>query len=87
VQQSALGIVGPDELAQIADQIEDQMYEALKQPLDARDEAMGAIGRLAEQFEQRAAILLRPVTGQQNGRKAPSGHGEADASKDVPPGQ
>jgi hypothetical protein len=67
---SAVAIVGPDALADIADQL---LAQALVADFDHGTEGLAAqleVGRLAEQFENEARKLLRPTSRQKNGRSS-----------------
>jgi hypothetical protein len=72
VRASAVAIVGPDALAEIAKQIQGQAMVADYFNIVGGTEGAAAqkeIGRLAEEFENEARRLLRPTSGQKGGRR------------------
>jgi len=65
VQASAIAIVGPEALAEIAKSIQGQAvvfdYSTINNERDDAQTAQLEIGRLAQEFEMKAIDLLRPT--------------------------
>ena len=94
VQASSITIVGPDELGEIAQQMEDHVLILREDsPVNSAEENLlisrefSALARLAGEFEEKAIELLRPTPGPQGRGPGQGPQGRAPGPPGRAPGQ